>query len=108
MENTIPQNFRYFVNRDLNCIKNHLVTYLGYLENKPIAYGHLDKEDNNVWLGLCILENQQGMGFGKEMLNYLIDFSYKNSIKEIKLTIDIDNFKALNLYLKHMLFYLLL
>ena len=101
LENTIPQNFRYFEKRNLNCIKNHLVTYLGYLENKPIAYGHLDKEDNNVWLGLCILENQQGMGFGKEMLKYLIDFSDKNLIKEIKLTVDIDNFKALNLYLKH-------
>ena len=57
------KTFRYFDKRGLSCISNHIVTVL-FLEDKdekPIAYGHLDKEGDNIWLGIAVKEGYAGL-----------------------------------------------
>ena len=58
IENKLPDTFRYFRNRNITCIKNHLITLIGTYNDEPIAYGHLDLE-NYVWLGVCVLPVHQ-------------------------------------------------
>jgi ribosomal protein S18 acetylase RimI-like enzyme len=92
--------FRYFEKRDLNCLKNHLISYLFLEEEKPIGYGHLDKDGENVWLGVCIIQEKTGMGLGKKMMSYLIEFAKQNKISKILLSVDKKNFNAIKMYNK--------
>ena len=92
--------FRYFNQREITVIENHLCTYIIMEEDKPVAYGHLDKEDNIIWLGIAVSETSQGKGFGKIMLEKLIKFAEENDIPTIRLSVDADNKKAIQLYHK--------
>ena len=92
--------FRYFQNRSLDCLKQHLVTYFLIDEECPVAYGHLDKEGNYIWLGLCVIEERKKQGLGKKMLNHLINFAKQNNISNIHLSVDKNNIQAQNLYTK--------
>ena len=96
-----PLQFRYFSSRNIDAIKNHKLTILGIIDDEPIAYGHIDNDNENNWIGLCVLDTYHGKGYGKEILSYLIDYIKSNNINNVKLSVDIDNFKALNLYLKN-------
>lgn len=93
--------FRYFENRSLEVIKNHLITVLLVNDNLPIAYGHLDKEDNDVWLGIAVSDNYRGKGYGEKMLKYLIKYAKVKNIQQIKLSVDNNNIPAINLYKKY-------
>lgn len=98
LENEISKNFRYFNTRKIeDVIQNHKMTVIGCIDSIPIAYGHLDKEDEKLWLGICILEKYTGKGYGNQMMKYLIKSSNK---EKISLTVDNDNMKAINLYKK--------
>lgn len=101
----IPSSFRYFKNRSIEVIKNHKLTIIGYefLNNNkiPIGYSHIDNEDNINWIGICVLKNYQGKGFGKQLFLYILDYIKNNNIQNVKLTVDIDNYIALNMYLKN-------
>jgi GNAT superfamily N-acetyltransferase len=95
------KSFRYFNKRSIDVIINHLVTIL-LLENEfPVAYGHLDREKNTVWLGVCVLPAFSGNGYGKMIMDKLIATAKKMQIVEISLTVDKDNKKAMNLYKKY-------
>ncbi|MEZ5010009.1 MAG: GNAT family N-acetyltransferase [Chitinophagales bacterium] len=95
------ESFRYFNKRPLSIINSHLCTFLLIAENcQPIAYGHLDKEDDIVWLGIAVNSKSQGKGIGKLMMSHLIRFAQNNNINNIQLSVDIDNVKARNLYEK--------
>lgn len=96
-----PCEFRYYNKRNIKIIDNHKLTILGLIDNEPICYGHLDEEDNNCWLGLCVLHNYQGKGYGKKILKFLIDYIDNNNIENVKLSVDVSNYKAINLYLKN-------
>jgi ribosomal protein S18 acetylase RimI-like enzyme len=104
LNNKLSKNFRYYEKRDISVIENHLVTIIGLEPNLiPIAYGHIDycKETNIYWLGICILDEYQGKGFGNQMMIKLIEiFKEKQLSKELYLTVDKDNQKAINLYKK--------
>jgi ribosomal protein S18 acetylase RimI-like enzyme len=104
LNNKLSKNFRYYEKRDISVIENHIVTIIGLEDNLiPIAYGHIDycKEQNIYWLGICILDEYQGKGFGNQMMIKLIEiFKEKQLSKELYLTIDKDNQKAYNLYKK--------
>lgn len=100
-QNKLPATFRYFNSRSINIIKNHVVTIVGIVDELPIAYGHIDSEDNINWLGICVLKEFHGNGYGKKILNYLINYIYSNNISNIQLSVDIDNYIAINLYLKN-------
>jgi len=103
--NTLSNHFRYF-NKflsyndfPLNMIKNHIYTIIGTINNIPIAYGHIDFE-NNYWLGICILNEYQNKGYGKQIMNHLLEFVNNNNINPLFLTVDNDNLNAIHLYNK--------
>ena len=100
-KNKLPESFRYFNSRTVNIINNHILTIIGLIDDFPVAYGHIDNENAINWFGICVLDNYQGKGYGKEILNYLIKYIYSNNILNIQLTVDINNYIAINLYLKN-------
>lgn len=91
-------SFRYFKNRPLSIIENHLITLLYYDNSKPVGYGHLDKENGTVWLGICIAENSQGKGIGKSIMNELMRQAELMEVKSIHLSVDNNNQYAQSLY----------
>jgi GNAT superfamily N-acetyltransferase len=93
------KTFRYFQKRNCDVIKNHITTLLILNENSPIGYGHLEKEGENIWLGICVLPEFKGKGIGKVIMNELIKVARDENLKYIALTVDKDNVGAIKLYL---------
>jgi GNAT superfamily N-acetyltransferase len=91
----LQKTFRYFNSRNSNCFEKH---YYHFILNdpEPVGYGHLDYECDKMWLGMCVFDSFVGKGYGKLILNNLIDNREKNPLH---LTVDKDNYKAINLYL---------
>lgn len=88
--------FRYFKNRNLQIIKNHIVTLLLYIDNFPVGYGHIDLEKNIKWLGVMVADNFCGKGYGTKIINKLL-----TTVKgDIFLSVDKNNISAYNLYTK--------
>jgi GNAT superfamily N-acetyltransferase len=94
------KTFRYYEKRDFKIISNHILTALLFFNNKPIAYGHLEKEDDKIWLGIMVSESEKGKGYGKVIMSYLISFCVDNKFSNIFLTVDKDNLNAIYLYQK--------
>jgi ribosomal protein S18 acetylase RimI-like enzyme len=94
------QSFRYFNSRPRDIIKNHLSSYLLYEEasKTPIGYGHLDPEGDKVWLGIAIRESCQGKGYGKLIMQRLINDAMILKVDYIHLTVDKNNLNAVKLY----------
>ena len=93
-------SFRYYNSRPFNVINNHMVTILVIENNLPIGYGHLDVEENIVWLGICVIPKHHNKGIGKIIMSYLISKAQKFKISNIFLTVDIHNKPAQILYEK--------
>ena len=92
------KTFRYFDSRSFDVVENHLVTYIMMRKNVIIGYGHLDIEDDKVWLGVCITEGHTGYGYGKKMMEALIAKAHSDLIEEINLSVDKDNTPAIAMY----------
>lgn len=92
--------FRYFNKRDIEVVKSHLVSILLVKNNEPVAYGHLEKEANTVWLGICVLPEYKGQRIGSTIMKELISLGQQNNIESIDLTVDISNTNAISLYEK--------
>ncbi|MEY4307911.1 MAG: hypothetical protein RL422_114 [Bacteroidota bacterium] len=93
--------FRYFSTRDVGVIRNHIYTILLINDNsEPVAYGHLDPEDNKVWLGICVSEKFINQGLGSIIMASLTEKADSVFINELYLQVDIDNVSAVNLYKK--------
>jgi ribosomal protein S18 acetylase RimI-like enzyme/sugar phosphate isomerase/epimerase len=90
--------FRYFKNRSLEVLKNHVFTCLLMYNSEAVGYGHLDTEDNVVWLGIVIRKEFQGKGLAKEIMRVLINKAHEKSIESIHLSVDNDNERAIKLY----------
>jgi ribosomal protein S18 acetylase RimI-like enzyme len=91
-------SFRYYKNRDISVLNNHILTAIGMDEDRnPVSYGHLDQENNIVWLGICVIFNEIGKGYGNSMMKFLIDYAKGHNIKKINLSVDVTN-KAFHLY----------
>lgn len=97
---TASESFRYFNSRSIEVIKSHLATFLILEENKPVAYGHLDVEDETVWLGICVLPGCQNKGYGKMIMSELVNAGKRLQLSRIKLAVDKSNITAINLYEK--------
>lgn len=101
----IPVHFRYFQNRSIDIIQNHILTIVGTINKDdkdiPISYCHIDNDIDTNWLGICVLEEYQNQGYGKELFTYLINYIKTNNIENVKLTVDIDNWIALKMYIKN-------
>jgi RimJ/RimL family protein N-acetyltransferase len=94
------KSFRYFENRPLSIVSNHIKTVIAIYDNQPVGYGHLDKELNNIWFGVAISDNFKGKGIGKKIMSYLINYADCSEIIELKLSVDTDNIIALKMYEK--------
>jgi ribosomal protein S18 acetylase RimI-like enzyme len=93
------KNFRYFAKRPLEIIANHRVTIIGYEEDFPVAYGHLDQEGEKIWLGVLVADKYHRRGFGSKILDYLLNFGKINLLRSIFLSVDNENLEAISLYL---------
>jgi len=93
------ETFRYFSKRPLSVVENHLATLLGFDDRgDPVAYGHLDPEDGTVWLGICVAEPDQGRGFGRQMMQALLNEALAMELPSIDLSVDRGNLQAIKLY----------
>ena len=93
-------SFRYFKNRSLDTIGNHLLTILLLDSGKPIGYGHLDQENEVIWLGIVIKSSYQGKGLANKLMETLLSKGEEKGIKRIRLSVDNNNEKAISLYEK--------
>jgi len=91
-------NFRYFQNRSFSVLENHLVTCLLMNGNKPAGYGHLDKDDGTIWLGIAVAEGFRGKGLGKLIMEYLVFTAKSYRLTKINLAVDQGNIPAISLY----------
>lgn len=94
------KSFRYFENRPLSIVSNHIKTVIAIYDNQPVGYGHLDKDLNDIWFGIAISDNFKGKGIGKKIMSYLINYADCSEIIELKLSVDINNVIAINMYKK--------
>lgn len=101
IKNKLSNNFRYFEKRNINIINNHYITIIGTINDIPIGYGHIDIDNNIYWLGICILEEYHGNGYGKYIMNYLINKFNESNVQELYLTVDKNNIVAIKLYEKY-------
>jgi ribosomal protein S18 acetylase RimI-like enzyme len=69
---------------------------LYYQNDECVGYGHLDKENDKIWLGIIVADKHQSNGFGNLIMDDLIS-KYDG---EIYLSVDKDNLKAQELYKK--------
>lgn len=93
--------FKYFEKRKIEIVYNHELTYLMFEKKKEIlAYGHIEKENNNYWLGILVPIKHQSKGNGLLMMNKLIEESKKLKIPKITLSVYKTNKNAVNLYNK--------
>jgi GNAT superfamily N-acetyltransferase len=102
------KTFRYFAKRDIEALKSHVVTLLGIEDEMlplnwmvPVAYGHLDKDGDDIWLGICVAWERRGMGFGSDILTALLKYADNAKIDKIRLTVDESNVPARKLYEKN-------
>lgn len=95
--------FRYFNSRSVSVIKNHIVTLLLVNEDgKSVGYGHLDRENDVVWLGTAIVESHVGMGLGSLVIKRLCEIAVRNNVKELKVSIDKSNYTSINMCKKQL------
>jgi len=92
--------FRYFKTRPLDVIENHRVTLLGFCGGNPVAYAHLDYEDEKMWLGICVIEGMTGRGYGKIMMVELMAYARTFGVPEVHLSVNKDNIGGRRLYEK--------
>ena len=95
-------SFRYFHSRPAEIISNHVVTLLGLDDaGTPVCYGHLDREADTVWLGICVAEGHTGQGLGGRMMTALLEAGDEAGVEEIKLSVDNNNLSGIRLYEKN-------
>ncbi len=95
------KTFRYFAKRPLEAINDHVCTWLWLEEDAPVAYGHLDREGDTVWLGIAVQEQHQGKGLGNIMMTLLLDAARGSGVHALKLSVDNTNETAIGLYEAH-------
>lgn len=93
-------NFRYFEKRPFSITSYHVLTLIGWVSGHAVVYGHLDKEEDRVWLGIAVSDKYVGNGYGKEMMSELTRQAGERGIEEIWLSVDKTNVKAEHLYRK--------
>lgn len=98
LKNDIPKTFRYFNKRNIKVIENHFLTVILIVDNREIGYAHIDFDDGKYWFGICILSDYQGKGYGKKLIQFVLNNSKLRNIKEIYLSVDKINENAIKLY----------
>jgi len=91
--------FRYFKSRPISVIEKHLQTLLLTVKDVPIGYAHLEKHEDVVWVGLCVLKTAQGCKYGSILLDAVCKYADANAVS-LELTVDTTNIIAQHLYTK--------
>ena len=91
------KTFRYFKKRNFDVIKSHIKTLLLCDSDNILGYGHLDSQDNKIWLGVMVCDDCVGKGFGNIIMKKLLE----NINNDIFLSVDKINLSAINLYKKN-------
>lgn len=94
------ESFTYFNKRSYNSIQNHLVTNLIYLNQIPCGYSHLDKEEKNIWFGLCIGEKFKGKKLGELLIKKTLEQASELGVVNVLLSVYKTNAPAIRLYEK--------
>ncbi len=68
------------------------------IDNEPVGYGHLDREGDCVWLGVCIREGDRHKGYGGKICLYLTEYADQIKIPTLFLTVDEENTTGRRLY----------
>jgi sugar phosphate isomerase/epimerase/GNAT superfamily N-acetyltransferase len=92
------ETFRYFSSRPFSVVQNHVCTWVIEEGGQVEAYGHLDKEGETVWLGIAVAEHAKGKGFGKKMMQRLMESALALGLPKVKLSVDHVNAAAIELY----------
>lgn len=100
LKNELSGTFRYFNKRSIDVIQNHVITSVVLVGTIPIGYAHIDYDSGKYWFGICILENYQGKGYGKQIMEYIFNHDKVKKMSEIYLNVDKINIVAINLYVK--------
>ena len=88
-------SFRYYNKRSISsCLEKHCNTIIVKDKNIPIGYGHLEYEDNKLWLGVVVKKSYQEKGIGKTIIQKLLDCTQD----DIWLSVDSNNIRAQMLY----------
>ncbi|NQV76688.1 MAG: GNAT family N-acetyltransferase [Bacteroidetes bacterium] len=90
--------FRYFANRSLEVVKTHKKTILLKDDEGTIAYGHLEVEGRRLWLGIAVVDDRVGQGWGKFMMQKLLSEAEVFDFDRVSLRVDNENLAAINLY----------
>lgn len=90
----LPSTFRYFTTRTAEtCLQNHTLTLIATEDSRSIGYAHIDER----WVGLCVLPEYQGKGYGAMLLDMIVQYAHLSNIP-LRLTVDKGNDKAFELY----------
>lgn len=49
---------------------------------------------------IIVKKDSRGQGYGKKLMNYVIEYAKNENYEELSLGVNLDNFIALNLYVK--------
>jgi GNAT superfamily N-acetyltransferase len=94
----LPPTFRYFASRTVDgCLSSHTLTLVGTKDDRPVCYAHLEDR----WIGICVLPEFQGSGYGSFLLRFLLDYAEVSGISPLRLTVDKSNDIAYRMYVKH-------
>ena len=96
--------FRYFKDGSVNTIESRLEQHRFSLIlcakrlGPIIGYGHLEpaNEGEFDWLGICVVDRYQSIYWGGKIMQHLLD----RATREIRLSVDKDNERAISLYNK--------
>lgn len=93
-----------FANRSIiDDINNNPFTYyfMLYKDNEKIGFINFDViYDRCELININIIDKEKGNGYGKYLMNYMIDYINKNNILNITLEVREDNLVAIKMYEK--------
>lgn len=92
--------FRYFAKRPAAIVLTHLYAGLLLDNDEPVAYGHLEKDGETLWLGIAVAQQQRGRGIGRQLLSHLLTVAKELNEPMVCLTVDKTNQSAIKLYEK--------
>ena len=93
------KTFRYFLKRNYEIVNTHTVSKIFYVNNNPVGYFHIEKDNNNYWFGILISDKNAGKGYSKKIMKQAIDEAERLKI-DLKLSVDKTNYIAYSLYKK--------
>lgn len=92
--------FTFYEKRPLNTVEKIQAVFFGFIDEEPIAYGHVDTDHTKqkIWLGICVIDSYCGTGRGSEILDYILRYCSRHDLNELHLSVYSSNERAIQLY----------